>query len=251
MSLERLVPSTRSILTGIALLVGGIAALALARHTSVFAIRTIEVNGAPPALERQVRAALAPLVGESLATLDRTAVEVRLARLREVRGISYDRAFPNTLRVVVRPDPPVAVLRSGARAWFVSARGAVLRPLTRPYPRRWPRVWVSRRDAPAARGAFLPMHTTVALGALGEARRARSALRPAVRTVRADAGELTFVLRSGMELRLGSAVDVGAKLAVAARLLRALPSHERDRIRYVDLTVPSRPVTGINPQPSS
>ncbi|MBD0347843.1 MAG: FtsQ-type POTRA domain-containing protein [Thermoleophilia bacterium] len=246
--LDRLVPSTRSILTGIALLVGGIAAFALARQTSMFAIRTIEVQGAPPALERQVRAALAPLVGQSLVALDGDAVGARLARLREVRGVTYDRAFPNTLRIVVRPNPPVAVLRSGRHAWFVSAHGAVLRPLARPFPRRWPRVWVARAEAPSGRAPAVPDRVTMALRALGDARRARSALRPAVRSVRAEAGEVTFVLRSGLQLRLGRANDVALKLAVAARLLRALAKHERATIRYLDVTVPSRPVAGRNPQ---
>lgn len=245
--LDRFVPSTRSILAGVALVIGGVAAFVLARHTSLFAVRTIEVRGAPPVLERQVRAALAPLVGESLARLDAAAIQARLAPLREIRGLSYDRAFPNTLKVFVRPDPPVAVLRSGRRAWFASADGAVVRPLRRPFPRRWPRVWLPRAAAPTPGADPLPAGAALALRALGDARRARSGLRSAVRTVRAHDGEITFVLRSGLELRLGGPRGVPLKLAVAARLLRTLTNDERERLAYVDLSVPSRPVAGTQP----
>ena len=247
--LDRLVPSTRSIVAGITLLAVGLAGFVLVRQSSLFAVRTIDVVGATPALERQVRAALSPLVGENLAALDGGDIADRLSRLREIRGLRYDRAFPNTLTVFVRPDPPVALLQSGRHAWFVSARGVVVRPLTPPLPRRWPRVWVARAEAPTRPAVELPPRAIAALRALGGARRARSSLRGAVRTVTAEHGRVTFVLRSGLELRLGSASDVGLKLAVAARLLRTLTRGERERIRYVDLSVPSRPVTGRYAQP--
>ena len=245
-ALERLVPSGRSLAAGLALLLAGVAALAIARHTPLFAIRTIEVQGAPPALERQVRLALAPLVGESLVSLDSHAVAERLASVRQLRGASYDRAFPNTLRVSVRPDPPVAVLQSGARAWFVSAHGAVLRRLTRPFPGRWPRIWVTRAEAPTGAVANLPDRVSRPLEALAQARRARSSLRSQFRAVRADGRAVTIVLRSGLELRLGAARDVGLKLAVAAQVVRALTLRERERVRYLDVSVPSRPVASYN-----
>ncbi|MFN2470529.1 MAG: cell division protein FtsQ/DivIB [Gaiellaceae bacterium] len=249
--LDRLMPSGRSLAAAVGLLVGGLAAFVVARQSTVFAIRTIEVQGAPPALERQVRAALAPLVGESLVTLEGSAVQDRLARLREVRGATYDRSFPSTLRVLVRPDRPIAVVRSGPRAWLVSTHGAVLRTLTkRPYP-RLPRVWVAREEAPTTTARSVSGLATNALRALADARRARSSLWPALWTVRAKAGELTVVLRSRMEVRLGDAYDVPLKLAVAARVLRALPAEERLQLRYLDVTMPARPVGGNNPRLSS
>jgi cell division septal protein FtsQ len=56
--LARIVPSGRSLLLGFALLAGGILAYVIARQTAVFAIRTVEVNGAPPAPERKLRSAV-------------------------------------------------------------------------------------------------------------------------------------------------------------------------------------------------
>jgi cell division septal protein FtsQ len=247
----RVLPSGRSVAAGAALLLSGLIAFAVARQSSVFAIRTIEVDGAPPALERQVRAALAPLVGTSLVALDGGAVERRLTALRQVRGLTYDRAFPHTLRVFVQPDRPAAVLRSGPDAWLVSDHGAVLRHLSRPFSHgfpRLPRLWLSPEDAPTVRSAVLPARVVAAVRGLAEARRIGSSLLPQVRTVKAAAGNLTFVLRSGIQLRLGDARDVALKLAVAGRVLQALSADERAKLKYLDLTLPSRPVTGTNPR---
>jgi cell division protein FtsQ len=244
----RFVPSTRSLLTGVALLLSGMAAFAIARQSSLFAIRSIEVVGAQPAVEQQVREALQPLVGTSLVALDGAEVQKRLDALPQVRRASYDRAFPNTLRVVVHPEQPVAVLRSGRDGWLISEYGAVLARLKRPFPAGYPRVWISPSEVPTTHTQAAPARITVALRGLAEARRVRSALLPEVAKVRAAAGELTLVLRSHVELRLGDARDVALKLAVANRVLQALGPEERRKIRYLDLTLPSRPVTGINPQ---
>ncbi len=54
------------------------------------------------------------------------------------------------------------------------------------------------------------------------------------------------MLRSHVELRLGNARDVALKLAVADRVLATLSPDERQKIRYLDLALPSRPVTGTN-----
>ncbi len=247
LNLERFVPSARSFAAGVALLVAGLIVFALARQTSMFAIRTLAVQGAPPALERDVRRALAPLMGESLLALDGSAVHDRLEGLREVRGVSYDRAFPNTLRIVVKPDRAVAVLRSGSDAWLVSSHGAVLRPLVqKPYP-PLTRVWVPRAEAPDRPGASAPERIVPALRVLADALRAESSLlaRPGFRTVKIGPGELTVVLReSGLQLRLGSARQVASKLAAAAAVLGSIEEDEQAALRYLDLTDPTRVVGG-------
>ena len=58
--------------------------------------------------------------------------------------------------------------------------------------------------------------------------------------------ELVLRLRSGLELRLGDPTDVRLKLAVARRALRGLPAGTA----YLDVSVPDRPVAGINPRVS-
>jgi cell division septal protein FtsQ len=231
--LARLLPSGRSLVVGFALLAGGILAYVIARQTSAFALRAVEVSGAPPALERQVRTALDEFNGQSL-----------LAGLPAVGSATFDRAFPHTLRVSVVPERPAAVLRSGARAWLVSAKAKVLRQLTtRPLP-QLPRIWTSRATKP--RVGFVPGDTglTRAAALVARASRAEPSLTRRIGTVRWQQDRVTFVLRSGTELRLGTAAHLDLKLAVAKRLLQVIPRTERQRLAYIDLSVPIRPVAG-------
>ncbi len=116
-------------LAGVALLLTGMAAFAIARQSSIFAIRDVQVVGAQPSLERKVREALAPLIGTSLVALDGSEVQRRLQALPQVRSATYDRSFPNTLKIVV------------------AARRARRRPAQR--PRRLARLR-ARRPAQAA-----------------------------------------------------------------------------------------------------
>jgi cell division protein FtsQ len=240
--LARLLPSGRSLAVGFALLAGGILAYVIARQTSVFALRAVEVSGAPPALERQVRTAFDDFQGRSLLELESHEIEERLAKLPAVGSATFDRAFPHTLRISVRPERPAAVLRSGARAWLVSAKGKVLRALIRrPLP-QLPRIWTGRATKP--RVGFVPgdagLTRSTALVAL--ASRSEPALARRIGTVRWQQDRVTFVLRSGTELRLGTAAHMKLKLAVAKRLLQVIPGSERRRLAYIDLSVPIRPV---------
>ena len=228
---------------GFVLLVGGMLAYVVARQTSAFALRAVQVSGAPPGVEQEVRMALRPLHGRSLLTLDPQEIERRLAELPAVGSASYDRSFPHTLRISISPERSAAVLRSGARAWLLSAHAKVLKPLALPLP-RLPRVWVGRGTNPRVGSAIGDSGIARAAALVARASRAEPRLAKRVGTVRWQAGRLTFVLRSGTELRLGSPAQLGLKLAVARRLLEVLPLSERLRIAYIDLSVPARPVAG-------
>ena len=61
-----------------------------------------------------------------------------------------------------------------------------------------------------------------------------------VSSVTATPEALTLRLRSGLEIRLGDAVDVPLKLAVAARVIPLLEAGTA----YLDVAVPERPVAG-------
>jgi cell division septal protein FtsQ len=156
----------------------------------------------------------------------------------------YDRAFPHTLRIVVVPERPVAVVHRGRELWLVSARGRVIAHLRRGAEAGLPRVWVPT-TAPVAVGAILqPAHGLVAAEALALA--ARFPAR--VETASFSRGELTFRLRSGVELRLGQPTDLRLKLAIARRALAVAPAGTT----YLDVSLPQRPVAGTaNPQVST
>jgi len=225
-------------LVALVLVGSGIGAYVGARETGVFALDRIEVDGATRATATRIEAALRPYVGRSLVRFDRHDAERRLASVPEVAEAHFDRDFPHTLKVRVRLERPVAVLRRGSDAWLVSATARVLERLTkRPYP-HLPRIWL-----PAS--ADVSVNTTLdGAGAMGVA--AVAPLRPLrlaarVRQVLTGDGELTLVLSSGTRLRLGDTGDLRLKLAIARQILPLTHG-----AAYVDVSVPERPVAGYN-----
>jgi cell division protein FtsQ len=228
-------PSGRSLAIGFGLVAAAAGAYVVARESSVFAIRRVEVQGAPPALAARIRSALEPLDGVSLVSFSRSSADRRLAGLPQIAHVRYDRDFPHTLKVAVSVEQSVAILRRATEAWLVSASGRVLGTLQ---PGRYPplpRIW-------------LAAETDVAVGAqvdTGEAVAVAAALRDAhfpgrVLAVREDGGgQLVLQLESGREVRLGDFGDLAVKLAVAAAIL---PRSEG--ALYIDVSVPTRAVAG-------
>jgi cell division septal protein FtsQ len=233
----RLVPSGRSILAAFALLAAAAAAYLIARETSVFAVRTVSVRGASPAVARQVENALRADLGTSLLRVDLGQAQMAVAALPTVAAVSFDRAFPHTLRVTILPERPVAVVREGASSWLVSARGRVMAVLQHGAAPRLPRIWVARGETFTV-GAMVGGDLRPALEAVSPLGAVRFPAR--VSSVQTTGGELTLVLRNGIEVRLGSARDVALKLVVAANVLPLVSSDTR----YVDVSVPERPVSG-------
>jgi len=242
--LVRLLPSGRSLAVGFAIVLGAAGLYVLARVTPVFALSRVEVVGAPPAVAARVRAALEPLDGTSLLALRGGEVERRLAALTAVASATYDRDFPHTLRVVVRPEHPVAVVRHGADGWIVAASGRVIAAKQAHGHRSLPRVWITS-DSPRLGAALTDRFGRRAIRALALASKAD--VHGRIRVVRAADHELTFLLASGLELRLGDLRAVRLKLAVASRILPRLLAE--GTYAYLDVSVPERPVAGTNSQP--
>jgi hypothetical protein len=237
-------PSRRSLGIGVAILVVAGGVYAAARESSVFAVRTVAVSGAPPRLQAQVRAALASFDGVSLLALDGAAVERRVEALPAVLSVGYDRSFPHTLHIVVVPEKPVAVLRRGTESWLVSAQGRVIARVPPGSNRGLPRIWVPTAVAVLA-GSFLDAtHGGTAARSLALVADHFPARIAAASFTR---GNLVYRLRSGLELMLGDPTDIRLKLAIARRALFALPSGAT----YLDVSVPRRPVAGTNPQVST
>lgn len=99
-----------------------------ARETPVFVLRTVEVEGVPANVRRAILESLEETRGTSLVSLDGDAVVRRLEALPSVQSVTYDRAFPHTLRLVVVMEEPVAVVKQASNLWIVSARGRVIGP---------------------------------------------------------------------------------------------------------------------------
>ena len=96
--------------------------------------------------------------------------------------------------------------------------------------------------APKVDGAALgDEHGLRALAALSVLRSEPIGAR--VRDVRTTDTELTLLLRSGLEVRLGDASNVRLKLAIARRILPRLSAPG-----YLDVSVPARVVSQANPK---
>jgi cell division protein FtsQ len=243
LDLARVVPSGRSLLLAFALLAGVIVAYWGARATSVFAVDRVEIRGAPPDVAREVRAVTSDVVGTSLLSVDTGEIEGKVRMLPSVIAASVDRAFPHTLVVKVAAEHPVAVARRADGAWLVTGSGRVIRATEPTAQPSQPRIWLPRRSTFEV-GGKLPAAYQPAAKALGSLRDVHF---PAgVKGVRVDRGELTIALRSGREILLGDPDDVVLKLAVAGRVLR----HLDGSFRYLDVSVPERPVASTDPQPS-
>jgi cell division septal protein FtsQ len=243
----RYVPSGRSVLLGLAFVLIAAGLYGLARETSMFAVRTVRVDGAAPSLAADVRGVLDRYDGHSLVGLDAASVAHRVAGLPAVRSASVDRAFPHTLRVRIVPELPVAVVRRGPDSFLVSARGRIIAPVERRTHRELARIW-------------LPATTDIALGSFlggqdgGLAARSLAAFVGSgfpgrVTFVRALDGQITLGMRGGLEIRLGAPVDLRLKIAIAHGILPSLALPSAGGPDYLDLAVPERPVAGRNPQP--
>jgi cell division septal protein FtsQ len=206
----------------------------------MFAVQEIQVTGARPSVVQRVDAALSPLDGTSLISLDAAAIDRRLEPLRDVSLVSYDRTFPHTARIVVSAERPVAVLRKGTQAWVVTERGRVLDQLADPTASRLPRIWVADAAVPSSGDVLTADEARIPAVALGEALSANRPLFQQIGEAREADDGLVLVLRSGTEIRLGDPVELGLQLAVAQRVLQAVGSEAA----YVDVSVPERAVVG-------
>jgi cell division protein FtsQ len=244
----RFAPSGRSLAIGasIVLLAGGL--YALARETSMFAVRSIEVDGASPTVAEEIRAELRSFDGRSLVSLNAGEVAQRIDRLAAVRSSVVDRSFPHTLRIHVVPEMPVAVLRRGAESWLVSARGRVIATLPPRARHDLPRIWLPTRTQ-IATGAFLTDEPG-ALAAHSLAAFVGSGFSGRIAFVRALDGQITLGLRGGLEIKLGLPIDLPLKVAIARGILPTLALPAAGGPDYLDITVPERPVAGRHPQPS-
>ena len=238
LDLAWLAPSARSLLLAFALLAGGALAYVAARETSMFAVRTVSVEGASPAVAKQVRRALAETSGESLLVVDMAAARSAVESVPAVATAGFDRAFPHTLVVRIVPERPVAVIRQGAAAYLVSARGRVVARLQAGKQPDLARIWVAHGAATLAPGKTVTGDLRSAVTAVTPLAGRRFPSR--VTSVQATPDALTLRLRSGLEVRLGDPSDVELKLLVARRVIPLL----RPGSLYLDVSVPQRAVAG-------
>lgn len=235
-------PSGRTITLLFAALLAVVGLYTLALKSPLFAVEKVEVRGATPALSRQINAVVKPFRGQSLVGLNKTRVEQAILAIPEVKSAQVDRAFPNTLRVVVAREHPVAVLRRGRDAWVIASSGKVVRTLRRGRGQELPRVWVPASVAVRIGDPLTDSGTRAAIGVLVALQGPGHSIRPT--GVVARGGDLTLKLGSSTELRFGEASEVALKLVVAEKILPGIAAPPAGSIAYLDVSVPDRAVGG-------
>jgi cell division protein FtsQ len=239
LDLARVVPSGRSLLATFAIVAVAIGGYWVARGTSAFAVERIDVRGAPPHVEREVRRVTRDVVGTSLLSVDATAIEGSVRALPSVAAASVDRSFPHTLVVRVAPVWPVGVVRRADDAWLVSSSGRPIRKIDPRAEAALPRLWLPR-TVPLELGRPLPTAyepVTRAFAALRDVRMPGGA-----KAVRTTPEGLVVVLHSGLEISLGDSSELLLKLTVAARVAPLVD----EGMRHLDVSVPERPVASTN-----
>jgi len=238
----KLLPAGRTIALLFCALAAAVGLYLIALESSLFAVERVDVKGAPPALDREVQAALQPFRSQSLVGLDRAAVERAVLAIPSVHSVRIDRDFPNTLRVFVVRERPVAVIRRGPEAWLVASSGKVVRRLPLGRALKLPRIWVARAVSVVDGQQVTDEEVQVALRALVPLSRMGHGI--GVTSVLAAGRQLTLITHSGIELRFGDATNAPLKLAVAAEILPTLAPPSSGTVVYLDVSVPERPVSG-------
>ena len=249
-SLPAYLPSRKSLLVAFGVVALAASAYAAALETSMFAVRTLDIVGGSPRVQEELRTALAPELGRSLLRIDSGEIARRVAPLPDVVDVTYDRRFPHTLHVRVQAERPVLLLRRGKTdTWLVSARGRVMRRLRTAKLSSLPRVWVPTSTSVTVGETLAPKNGGLAAAALAPL--ARGTFPTPVRFVRERGTDLTFVLGSGLEVRLGGLGDLRLKLAISRRILQTVKA-DSSSTGYLDVSVPERPViAGSNAQVST
>jgi cell division protein FtsQ len=219
-----------------------------ARETPLFAVRAVEVGGAPREVETEIRSSLEPLVGTSLVAVDATDVEARLRAIPWIRSASADRAFPHTLSVRVRLEQALGVIRDGARAWLVAETGRVVAEVE---PSAHPRLARIRTEPARSLRVGRTIRDEPVRATLSVLRAVPRDFPARILYAGVEQGSATLVLDAGPELRLGTPEAAEAKLRAAAAVLRALDPEQLSEVAYVDVSVPGHAVTGANSQPES
>lgn len=230
-------------------LVGVVAFLAL-RSSPVFEITSVEVEPTAHLSAEDISSLVQVPSGSTLLDVDTSAIEASLRKNPWVGSVSFERSFPNTLRIVITEQSAdmLVVMSSGSVAWYLGDAG----------------VWIEPTKIEAAEG----QSTDDAALALARSEgcllvtgvpstvdpvagsEATDEVLDAVRSFREGFSEdfaskvvcyvapsdddVSCILESGVEVSLGSATDISTKEAVVESVLAEHPS-----TWYLNVRVPS------------
>jgi len=202
-------------------------------RSPLLAVDTLRVRGTSHLTPQQVLDAAGVHEGDAMVWIDTGAAVAGIESLPYVRAASVAREYPHTVRITVRERTPSAWVDGPAGKVLVDRTGRVLEPVDAPPPGIPQLLGATTIPPPGgtidARGAARVAGALHGLAAAGTAS-----------VERTDRG-IVLHLATGTEVRMGAANRIRTKLAAALAVLGALNGQP---VSYVDVSVPTNPVSG-------
>ena len=186
-------------------LVGAIAILA----SSLFDVRTIDVQGAVYTDPQQLSAIVDELKGDAILLVDTRQIERQLESIAWVESARVSTQFPHRVFIDVRERKPIATFAGSDSKFRVIDRDARVLDIVDGVPIDYMLITGATPDVERGQFAGRPFASAAQLAI---------ALPPQVRAltesigVDATAGNLTLQLRNDVKVQLGPAADLSAKL---------------------------------------
>ena len=216
----------RGIVAGIvvaALLLVALVGYLVLSYTPAFTIAKVETT----ATKHISRASIAKLAkvpkGSTLLNLDEDKVTRNLKKNPWVGSVTYERRYPDTVRIVVRERKVSAlvVMSAGDVVWYLGEGNVWIEPAS---------IKVGESDSiddlalAAAQKAGVMLITDVP-----------ASITPSFSAVSVDS--IGCTLKSGVQVSLGSPTNISSKEAVLAQILEKY----QGKLTYVNVRVPTRP----------
>ena len=187
-------------------LVGAVAVLA----SSLFDVRTVDVQGAVYTNPEQLAAIVDDIDGDAILLVDTRAVEQQLENIAWVESARVKTQFPHRVFIDIRERKPIATFAGSDGKYRVIDRDGRVLDVLDGVPIHYMLVTGANPDVEQGQFAGRPFaaaaQLTIALPA--EIRAVTESV-----GVDATAGNLTLELRGGVHVQLGAANDLATKLA--------------------------------------
>jgi cell division protein FtsQ len=219
-----------------AIVLGLIAAAVAVLLSPLLDVDRVVVEGSATLSEEDVVASSGVARGDHLVTVDLRGARSALANAPMIASATVSREWPDTVRIVVVEERPLATVRSADREVAVADTGRVLPD---DVDRGGLAVLELASGVELRSGRDVPDEVRAALLVM---ERLPEAVRAQLDVARlSEAGELEFVLTDGATVRFGLAEDVPAKLAATQGVLEQVV---RECMDVIDVREPSRATVG-------
>jgi cell division protein FtsQ len=201
-------------------------------RSPVLAVDTLQVRGTSHLTPAQVTAAAGIHDGDAMTWIDTGAAVDRIEALPYVRRATLVREWPRTVRIAVRERAPAAWIDAPGGRALVDRAGRILETVEAA-PQGLPQL-LGAKVVPLPGGRIDTVGAARVAGALTGLAAAGT------ESVEATEHGVVLHLRSGPQIRMGHATEIGVKLRAALAVLRA---SEGRPLTYVDVSAPTNPVT--------